>query len=434
MFVHSGRVGQRSELEIGDPVEFKRIAEPGQGGHQTGYRVLRTVNEWDVFFADHPARPRSGSIDFEHAMVLASYGDKDAKSLLVTNVIATHAADHVYVTEVLRGEGCPDEGAGTPFDLVAVPRVDKPVHFHVDLTRLDACDHAPPIARAECHVLPTPGWSETLSAPLGATVECEAKIETGSRPVTDKEWVLAELPKGSASKLTFGSEQWRATFQVDAIGQYRLVLEVTDDGSKKKSSTATIRVTAPTDDTFVELIWTNFTGIDDPDTFPRVELHAAEAPPASAARGSQSAAAIAATKKDCSLESPDKPSWCEATKIGPNTLLRMSSKAPSRYTISVKYIDDRYDKAPIVCARVFSKGALTNETCDAKVRTQGTVWSLGVLDEASGGYEVSDALDGGAPPSPSAAAPAPRDAGRPTPPPSPRKPRPPPPPTDEFTP
>ena len=399
VFVHSGRLGQRSELEIGDPVTFQRIVQPGHEGHDPGFHVLRSTNEWDVFFADHATRPRAGSLDFDHAMVLASYGDRDARSVLVTHVIATHTAEHVYVSEVLRGDGCPDEGIATPFDVVAVPRLDKPVHFHVDRTRLEACNHTLPSARAECHVVPSPGWADALAAPLGAMVECEAKVQAGSRAVVDKEWVLAETPKGSASKLTFGPEQWRSSFQVDAIGRYRLVLEVTDDGAKKQTSSATIDVTAPTPDTFVELIWTNFGGVDDPDTFPRVELHAVEAPPTSGAR----VAPVA--RRDCTLDAVDKPSWCEATKIGPNTLLRMSSTSPSRYVVSVKYVDDRFDKAPVVCARVFSKGALTNETCDDTVRPHGTVWTIGVLDEASGGYEISDSADAGAAP------PRARDAG-----------------------
>src|SRR6188508_790931 len=64
ILVHTARVGQTSELEMGKPARFERITKPSQEGHRAGYFTIRSQTEWDLFFADVPGHPLSHDIDF----------------------------------------------------------------------------------------------------------------------------------------------------------------------------------------------------------------------------------------------------------------------------------------------------------------------------------------------------------------------------------
>jgi hypothetical protein len=98
------------------------------------------------------------------------------------------------------------------------------------------------------------------------------------------------------------------------------------------------------------------------------------------------------------------------------TVTRLHADTPGRYALSVRYLDERADKGPMLCVRLFSKGGLTSEACDPAPRKAGATWDVGIIDEATG----QPVLPSSAPP-PALAAPESASAPAPAPPATPRK-------------
>jgi hypothetical protein len=422
ILVHTARVGQTSELEMGKQARVDRITKPSQSGHRSGYFTIRNQTEWDLFFADVPAHPLSHDVDFGKDMVVAAYaGEPEVVSLGVQKVIDAEHGVHLYLAKVLQGEGCAAP-ANKPlaFDLVTIDRNEKPLHLHVDAERADACgSQRAPTAKVACRIPPATEWSERLTASLGSLVECEATVEPGQRPVVDRTLRFREIAKGSGAKVKFAQGGLSGKFTVDAIGKFVVHVEATDDGQRKGEAIATIDVAPPTADTYAEIAWSRYTPQEDLESFPRVDLHifdtgqAAVAPPpppepvASSASSASSAAKPASSSapkpvagakpphvapkprpapswKDCSYESVDKPNYCQVTKWGVTTLTRLHGDTPGRYALAVRYLDERFEKGPMLCVRIFSKGTFTSEACDPATRKPGATWNVGVIDEATG--------------------------------------------------
>ncbi len=390
LYVHTSRLGQTSEPEIGKPMSFDRIAEAADEGHPGGYFAIRSTNEWDVFFADTPSHPHVPDVDFSKETIVALYAsDPKVVSLGVHRAVAADNGTHLYVTQVLPGKGCKgDVLAHQAFDVVKIPRNDRAIHVHVDLEQAEACDKgAAPSVALSCHLPAVEGQTATppagaIKAELGQTVECDAQVTPGDRPLVDRSLTIANVAKGSGTKLAYAQGGGSVTFTVDSVGKYTLHADAVDDAQQRGQATATVEVPPPSGDTYATTAWTKFSPTDELDTFPRVELHAVDSRPLPTYGGRGAPLA----KKDCSFGSTDKPSYCQATKWGVTYLTRLKADPPGRYDVSVKYVDDRFDGAPVLCVRLFTKGAITTEKCDPTVRKAGAVWDVGTVDEASGTF------------------------------------------------
>ncbi len=392
MFVHPGRLGQPAEVDIGDNVDAARIVKPTYAGLPAGWYMIRSEEDWALLFADFPSRPLPPTVDFNNTMILGGYsGSSEATALQVTKVIRSADAIHVYAMQTSAGEGCPRlKGTPPPFDMVSLARSDKPIHIHADTERGVTCDGGGPKGGVVCRSASSPKWAVRGSVQLGDQVECQAQNEAWSSNIVDQSVLMSEIPKGSAAKLTFDGTGMRVRFPVDSLGRYVIRLELTEDQGRKGGGSAVVDAVPPTRDTYVELFWSKFDGSDDPSTFPRVELHALEMP----ANGR-------AAWVDCFGDAKERPAWCELETHGANTLMRLHSDPPGRFAIGARYIDDRFQGAPVLCVRTFKNAALMRETCDPSVRRAGAYWQAGVLSEATGTFDAP-VVDGGA----AAAAPA----------------------------
>ncbi|WP_394820845.1 hypothetical protein [Pendulispora albinea] len=381
LFVHTARIGQTSQTEIGQPVPFQSITRPDQAGHpRAQFALLRSQQDWDLFFADHPQRAQSKSIDFGKSTVLAAFvDDLGATRLETSHVIDNGSAIHVYMREGFPGDGCsPHSGlAGLPYELLSLPNSKKPVHVHVDSVRDPACGKSVG-ATLSCRIGSDGKWSTgNVAAKVGDVVECKAEILAGAKMLVDRTWILAEAPKGSVTKLQFQDGGASVRFPVDVFGRYRVHVEATDEDNKRGVAQSLIDA-AVAEGTFVEMSWSNFEASSDPSKFPKVELHAADlaGPPAA--------------RRDCSValaSGAERPAWCDVQTSSAATLLRLHKDPPGRYMVSVRYQSERTDNSPVLCVRTLSAGAVVTEGCDANVRRAGAIWEIGAIDEASGGFD-----------------------------------------------
>ena len=378
LFVHTARIGQTSQPELGRPIAFQSITRPDQVGHpKSEFALLRSQEDWDLFFADHPQHAHARSVDFSKVAVLASYvSEPDASQLAATQVIDTGSALHVYMHEVFPGDGCKGHAGPLAYELITIPNTKKPVHVHVDSVRSAACG-ASVGAALSCRLNSDAKWiSGNLAAKVGDIVECKATIQTGGRLMVDRTWLLTETPKGSVTKLQFQDGGALVRFPVDVFGSYRVRVEATDEDNKRGVAQSLVDA-AVSEGTFVEMSWSNFEVSSDPAKFPKVELHAADSPGASPAR------------HDCSATTGgvERPAWCEVQTSSASTLLRLHKDPPGRYAVSVRYAGERTAASPVLCVRTIAAGAVVTEGCDSAVRKAGAVWDVGTVDEASGGFD-----------------------------------------------
>ncbi|WP_394838536.1 hypothetical protein LVJ94_16670 [Pendulispora rubella] len=378
LFVHTARIGQASQPEMGQPVTFGNITRPDQAGHpKSDFALLSNQEDWDLFFADHPQHAQSRSVDFKKVVVLASYvAEPDASQLETTQVIDNGSAFHVYMRETFPGDGCKPHTGGKAYELITLPKAKKTVHVHVDSVRGAACG-ASVGATVACHLNSDPKWvGGNFAAKVGDVVECKASIQAGGRLVVDRTWLLTEAPKGSVTKLQFQDGGASVRFPTDVFGRYRVRVEVTDEDSKRGIA-QTVVDAAVGEGTFVEMAWSNFELSSDASKFPKVELHATDVPGAPPAR------------HDCSVVTGgvDRPGWCEVQTHAASTVMRLHKEPAGRFAVHVKYVSERTDASPVLCVRTLSAGAVVTEGCDAQTRKAGALWELGTMDEASGGFD-----------------------------------------------
>lgn len=397
--VQKSRVGLRSDLQPGERVAFKRIASRDFAGAKPGFYALRSKYEFEVFRADLP-RARAlppKDVAFGEEMLLAGYSpDPEMDKLGIDNIIDTGSGGlHVYATQYRSGEGCPAPQPGSAFDMVALPKSEKPITVHLDTDRAPACQASAPKAVAVCRIQNTATWHGTLSVPWQSTVECELQTEPAARPIVDRNWSIAEAAKGSTTRLSLSRGGSKVTFPVDALGRYAIRLDTFDDEGTKGASTATIDSVPANDDTYLQFGWSNFTSTDDLETFPRLDFRVADV-------GSKGMA----VSSSCTAQG-QRPAWCEVTTSSSVTVIRVG-EAPGRYALTVRYLDDRYKGMPIACVRVFKKRALVTEVCDDVPRRAGEAWEPGVVLAANGyfaGMVMPNGEVAGAPP-PDAGAPS----------------------------
>ena len=405
--------GVDPQPEGGDPMATTPITRDELAHHKPGYAVLRTTDDWDLFFGDPSLRPIG--IDFTQQMVIAAYADDSTLSgLQIRKVADTGSQVNVYATEVAPGDGCPQRQDHPAYSLVTVDKKNEPVLVWVDREQGARCEADAPKISVTCRVPPAKEWTENISAPIGQTVECAAIVDPNQhRTIVDRDWSIRELPRGSDARVTLIDEAHKASIVVDALGTYRLRVAATDEAARVGEAIAKIEAPPPSDDLYVEMVWSNFTSSDDPDTFPRVELRAKEpsgrdmnvmpvvkthiADPHHPGTAITPAKAVANL---CTIDLADHPLWCDTWKYGKNTLMRLRGATGGRFAITVHYIDDRFAGAPVACIRTFAKGKMALELCDNQIRKADTNWDIGAIVEATGRFDIPEDLtpaDGGAP-------------------------------------
>lgn len=363
-------VHERAPASKGDPVKIRRGAQEPFAGVKPGFFVVRTRDDWAALWPEGSAPPLPPTLDTSRSMLLLAIAEpKGATGILVKRVTDLGETIEVVVKEATPGDGCVTRMDRPAFDAVIVDRIDKPMRFYVEDEPGEACG-APPKADVQCRVGSDPHWSPAITAQIGDVVECNMNATAGGRfEVTDRVLHLGELPPGSATKLAYSQGPTRGTFTVDVFGKYGVRAEATDDSGRRGQAVATIEVSPPkTKDVLVQLAWTGFDANDDPDTFPRVTLHAIEEGP----KG-----------RDCSAETP-VAGWCEAKSKSAFTNMKITAGAPKKATLVVTYKDERVEKGPAVCIHTYFDGERAFETCDRKHRNAEDKWEVGTLDPATG--------------------------------------------------
>ncbi len=422
VLVHSGRIGQRSDEELGSVVAFERFPEEAKAKTKEGFTAIRSIDDWDLAFADVPKknRPNAPSFDFEkYMMILAYTSDEAVEKLRVRTVIGAPTGVHAYVTETLRGKGCApkktaDKGV---LEIASFPRTDRVIHVHLDVEEAESCDVEQVQGELVCKVVGTSTGLPRLVAGAGQKIDCSANNAPG---MYDRNWNFVHLPKGSASKFTVLPEAMHVVFQTDVIGTYELALELSSADRKNGVYRGTVEVTPPSDQLYIELVWSKFDATDDPSTFTRVELRTQEVleeggkPTINAKTGKEvtdKAGKPILTKeklgKLCMLGA-EKVATCFPEKVGPNVLMRLSG-GTGRFKTFVRYLDERFDGMPVLCARTYNKGKETGEECDNTARKAGSTWTVGIASEKDGTFEDDE------PEAPPAAGTNAGDAGAPAP-------------------
>ncbi len=403
--------GVDPQPEGGDSLATTPIKRDELAHHKPGYAVLRTTDDWDLFFADPSLRPIG--IDFTQQMVIAGYADDSTLSALQIRKVTDNGNQvNVFATEIAPGDGCPQRQDRPAYSLVTVDKKNEPVLVYVETEQGARCEADAPKVTVTCRVPPAKEWTENISAPLGQTVECAAAVDPNQhRVIVDRDWSIRELPRGSDARVTLIDEAHKASIAVDALGTYRLRVAATDEAARVGEAIAKIEAPPPSDDLYVELVWSNFTSSDDPDTFPRVELRAKEPAgrdtnviPNKAAltlnqRRPPNAPAAKVVPNLCTLDLADHPTWCDSWKYGKNTVMRLRGGAAGRYAVTVHYTDDRFAGAPVACILTFAKGKKALELCDNQVRKADSSWEIGAIVETTGRFDVPEevTVDGGAP-------------------------------------
>jgi hypothetical protein len=400
----------------GDPVKIRRGAQEAFAGVGGGFYVVRTREDWRALWPDgkDPALPPT--LDTSRSMLLLAVGDThETTGITVKKAVDVGEYLDVLVHETKPGEGCLVKLDRPAFDAVVVDRIDKPVKFYVEEERGEGCG-SPPAVDVKCRVGDAPQWASAIQAKPGDTIDCNMTATSSGRfEITDRALRFHDVPAGSSAKLAYTKGATRATFAVDVFGKYAVSGEATDESGRKSVGAAQVDAAPPkTKDVLVELVWSNFEAMDEPETFPRVKLRASEEAERPKRRG-------AAAPRECDVDAPIA-GVCEVKtrRTAYSEMKLFADPKPKKMPLSVVYTDERIEQGPMVCLQVYFDGARTFETCDRQHRAAGDTWQAGTVDLATGkiapaATSAADATsDAGAPPhggagpaAPASAAPAP---------------------------
>lgn len=384
--IERGQPGDRLARVSGDSLKLRRRESGAFVDLKPGYYTVASEEEWSAAAAtgrELGALPPDVDL-VEHMLVVAVADAEGVSAVRIDHVVDTSGALHVYLTESLRGHGCRDRAEHHPYDVVAAPRVVKPLRIHIEVAHGESCGD-PPEAKVACRVAPSGALADTLSAAPGDTIDCEGTAAVrGVYPIVDRALRLSAIPVGSAAKLAFPAAL-RGRFTIDSYGRYTVKIEAVDDGGRKGRGVAHVDVMPPADgNVYLQQSWGGFDSADDMSTFPRVVLKLREEK------------AKAGGERECVAGSQTKVEGCEIKAGGgvTNAVLQGGSR---RFRMSVFYIDERVDKGPRVCLRAFKDGKQTFEQCDELPRAAEASWDVGTFDVAGAGLYVAPAVDAGAP-------------------------------------
>jgi hypothetical protein len=386
-------IGDHALQEAGTSLKLSRweIALAREG-LKRGYFVVKSDVQWRELWptvdADKiPLLPVD--IDFAKEMLLVSSpAGADTTTSEVKTVIQNDRELHVYVTESELGTDCPAnaDAASKNYDLVRVQRIeDKPVDFHVDTELGEPCGK-PPEATIACRPDGSSGpLVAKLSVDPATKVACQVSALQASHPIFDLTWTWDSLPSGSAAKIDVAHGSRAVSFVPEAIGIYRLLLEVSDDLARKGSVTVDVKVPPPAAPLALQMVWTKMDPQDDPSTFPRIELHAFGVTPEALRAGMPAPRPPEVPwgrVKDCSIAA-SLPS-CKAKAAGPTTIMTLEPSASKGFAVAVHYLDERVPGQPVVCVRSYHDGKQQADVCDPDKRDADAWWEVGVIDSRTG--------------------------------------------------
>ncbi|HSO32280.1 MAG TPA: hypothetical protein VLT33_07190 [Labilithrix sp.] len=370
--VHLGP-GQTSGPITGDPVKLKRGGQEGYAGMRGGFYVVRSAEDWhSAWSGGAEAAPFPATVDPSRSMLLLAVAEsKESVALHIDKMVETASMVAVWVRDTRAGEGCTSRPDRPPFDGIVTPRIDKPVKFFVSEERAESCGEAPAVT-VNCRVNDAPAWAPKVAGQPGDTVDCEMSAASrGKFALTDTALTLSELPAGSTAKLSYSKAPVRGAFSLDVFGTYTVHGEATDDSGRKSTAVASVEaLPQKSRDVIVQLVWTNFDVSDDPDTFPRVKLRAVDEGP------------TPKTNKPCSVDEPN-PGLCEVKTRSAFTYMKLKASS-KRLPLEVLYVDERIEKGPLVCIKLYFEGARTGEACDRQHRNADERWTAGTLDMETG--------------------------------------------------
>lgn len=386
LIIHEAKVGDKVVREVGLDYDLTHIATTGFTGQKPGYYVVHSSDDWLSLWEearpDHSKVPPAPAVDWKTQMaIVAVSGDNEALTYEIARVIKLERTLYVYVEESLPGQQCKAVPGKTPMmDIVTVPTSDLDVSIHLERDPSDSCGSAPEVA-IKCKVSGQAGEGGTkILAEPGQTIECDGRrvvIQSGT--IADRNWFLDTRPPGSFAQLAVDPKEEFAKLTIDAYGSYAIREEAFDDQQKRGEAAAFIDVAPPLGSELVQVGWTKYDPKDDPTTFPRFELHVVEMPN------------HVGSNRDCTPDSPKAP-WCEIKTNGYAKQVLLKPQPKARYKAVVKYVDDRFTGAPVLCFRAFLPGVngaayRTVDTCDDNVRKAGTSWEPGAIDLEAGGFE-----------------------------------------------
>ncbi len=345
---------------------LERVTQEAYATNRSGFFVVRTPDDWRSMWsesAEIPPYPKA--LNSSRTMLLVAVAEgKDTTSIKIDHALETGEFVDVWVKEQHAGDGCSPIPDQLPFDAATTLRIDKPVKVYVSEEH-ENCG-PPPLASVQCRVGDSAAWTTKVSAKAGDIVECEMTAQSRGRlALADRSLTLGDMPQGAAAKITYAKGPTRGSFVANVWGTYGVRAEAADEAGRKGIALATVEAVPPAGPgVFVQLSWGNIDTSDDPDTFPRTRLEAADP-----------------RTGTCSTQSNAAP--CEAKSRSAFTYMKL--KPGSRdVPLSVHYTDERVEKGPMVCIRTFVGGVRAAEVCDPKYRAAGDRWNVGSVDLARG--------------------------------------------------
>lgn len=392
--VHLGP-GDKADIQ-GDVVKMRRGGQEAFVGLRGGFYVIRNIDDWRHAWQGGAEPPLPSTLEPSRSMLLLVVADKpETVGVKITKVLERGDGVHVSVRQTRVGENCSAKLDRTPSDAVVTPRLDKPVRFYIDDERAESCGEAPAVG-VTCRAGEAGKWVDTLAAQPGQSVECAMSSSSrGKFALVDSLLSLGDLPSCSSAKLAYTKGPARGSFAIDVFGKYTVRAEAADESGRRSTAVATIDAMPPkTKDVLVQLAWTNFDVSDDPDTFPRVKLRAIEE-----SKELKRGAKHKPTRSECSLDKP-RPELCDVKTRSAYSHMRLWASA-KRIPLDVFYVDERFDKGPLVCVQVFFDGVRSGETCDRQHRDADERWEVGTIEMETGKLiepgGAPTAADGGAP-------------------------------------
>jgi hypothetical protein len=375
--------------EAGESLKLRRWdIDAREEGFSKGFFVVKGEHEWRLLWPatdDSKVPLLPPGLDFSREMLLVmSPTDDNVTGSEIKEVIETEQSGlNVYATQTVPGVDCPrtaEDRDKIKYSLARVRRVDgKEVRFHVDTAHSEPCGE-PPRATIACRPNgTTTPFQEKLAVGPATTVACLASGLASSRPIFDRTWTFVSLPKGTLAKMTVGPSGTGVTFTTDVFGTYKLLLEVTDDLSRKGAFVTEIDVVAPKDALVLQLVWTKVDPDADPSTLPHVSLHAIGVSGRDAARSLKWGAL-----RDCSVEADSPPAGCGVKVQGPTTVMKLDPSLATEFAVAAHYVNERKEGQPAICVRAYRDGKMQTELCDLSPHKEGTWWEPGTVDAKTG--------------------------------------------------
>jgi hypothetical protein len=384
--LHEAVPGAKTPREAGYVMELAHFPTEGFARLRPGLYVLDDATDWPAIFHGVTrdfAMPHGPEVDWKATMGFAAVAtDPNATAITIERVVkAPNDVIHVYVDEELRGDRCEPpvnknvlraEAHEPPIDVVTFPKKKLPIVVHVDRAKGSSCDPVPKVdMRCAIYGKGASEMSTSLSASPGDTIVCDGTNVTAKVGfVAERNWYFERKPKDSFAELLSEAPRVKANFTIDAYGEYRVRMEAIDDRHKSGDKTVEIDVAPPEGTSVVQLGWMLHDKFD-----------------ASQLPGITPKLVEMGTGRECTEAKPQAP-WCEVKSVGSTKQFLLHPQRGSRYLLRVTYDADREPQMPMLCARAFQKGATyAQETCDSKEHNAKDVWTPGIFNSQSGGFD-----------------------------------------------